>query len=934
MSLRLIAREREQEVLLAALEPGRGEARAVVLEGETGVGKTALWRQVIEAAPARGWHVCACAPASSEAGLSFAALGDLLDGELDSVLPVLPSPQRAALEVALLRRTGDDRTGVTDERLIGAATLSALRELARRRSLIVAIDDMQWVDTSSAAALGFALRRLREQSILVLATSRLEEPPLRMLDLDQMLGSDQVSRLRVAPLSLGGVHELLVSRLGLDTSRPTLVRLHALTRGNPFFALEIGRELIASGDEPSSDEPLPVPGSIRELVRVHLERLSTRTRVATLAVAALARPTRSILSRFDEHADAALDEAMAAGVLQLVGDRVRFAHPLFASIHYEQAPLVERRQTHARLSTIVDDPEERARHLALATVGADEAVAAQIDDAARSAGLRGAPRAAAELCDLAAGLTPGQAERARRSLSAAEYHRQAGSLELAGERASAALDIAGGAEMRARALAVLGTVAGDTDGITAGVSFYRQALSERGISRALRADLHHQLAWLCLVGADALAAERHARAMARLAKGSGLAVEAAAAATLGHVTVVRGRPVPKRLLERALILHAAVSRERPWAWLETSPAMLEGVVLLWAGELERAHGPLEDMHRAATEWGDPWLEMHTLAYLSSLETGLGRPRRGWELARRYLELATVADRTAQRSAALLSLATAATWLGRTDEAIESARCGMALAERTGHALYVLGHLTALGTAQLALDQPAAASGSLLRAWEIAQEGGIASPARYPVLAEAVEALVMIGDVDRAAALACEHQRIAQSLARPWVLALAARCGALVAEARGQDDAAIFGFEQALAEHQRQARPLEHARTLFSYGRCLRRGARKRGAREALQEALSLFESAEAERWVERTRVELGRIGGRRSTPSGTLSTTESEIARLVTAGRSNHEAAAEMQLSVRTIEWNLSRMYRKLGVRSRTELAAALDTRTDRQKSP
>jgi hypothetical protein len=117
---------------------------------------------------------------------------------------------------------------------------------------------------------------------------------------------------------------------------------------------------------------------------------------------------------------------------------------------------------------------------------------------------------------------------------------------------------------------------------------------------------------------------------------------------------------------------------------------------------------------------------------------------------------------------------------------------MALAERTGHALYVLGHLTALGTAQLSLEQPAAAAGSLLRAWEIAYQGGIASAARFPVLAEAVEALVMIGDVDGAAKLACEHQRIAQSLARPWVLALAARCGALVAVARGQDSAAVSG----------------------------------------------------------------------------------------------------------------------------------------------
>lgn len=924
-SEQLIARERELAVLLEALDSNPAGTRAVLLEGEAGVGKTALWRRVIEIASARGMRVLVSAPASSEARLPFAALGDLLDSELDAVAPTLPGRQRAAIELALLRHDGDAEPSGVDERLIGVATLSALRALAARGPLVVAIDDLQWVDASSASAVRFALRRLRDQPVLVLATTRLEGLPSGSFELERMLGGERVHRLRVGPLSLGGLHELLLDRLGLDAPRPTLVRLHGLTGGNAFFALEIGRELLASGGELTPDEPLPVPGSIRELVRIHLERLSPRARVTILAASAMARPTRSVLARFDAGADTSIDEAVAAGVLELAGERVRFAHPLFASIHYEQAPLVERRRTHLRLSTIVDDAEERVRHLALATAGVDERVASQLDEVACSAGLRGAPRAAAELCDLAARLTPAQTGRAARALAAAEYHRQAGALGHAGDRARDALRLAGTAETRARALAVLGTVAGDTDGVEAGVSFYDQALQERGLSRALRADLHHQLAWLCLVGADALSAERHARAMTRLAKGSGLAVEAAAAATLSHVTVVRGRPVPRRLLERALTLNSAVSRERPWAWAETSPAMLEGVVLLWAGELERARGPLESMHRAATEWGDPWLEMHALAYLSSVETGLGQPRRGWELACRYLELARLTDHEAQRSAALLIQAVAGGWFGRTDEVIAAAREGLALAERTGHRLYVLGHLSALGAVQLALDEPAAAAASLLRAWEVAQRGGIESLARFPVLAEAVEALVAIGEVDRAAVLSREHDRIAQALRRPWARALAARCQGLVADARGDEDAAAGMFEHALAEHRKQDRPLDHARTLFAYGRCLRRGRRKRAARETLEQALAIFTPAEAGQWVERTRRELGRIGGRRAAAPGRLTPTESAIARLVASGRTNHEVAAQLHLSARTVEWNLSKLYRKLGVRSRTELAAAAE---------
>lgn len=581
------------------------------------------------------------------------------------------------------------------------------------------------------------------------------------------------------------------------------------------------------------------------------------------------------------------------------------------------------------MSTLVADGEERVRHLALATVGVDEQVAAQLDEAARSAGLRGAPRAAAELSDLAARLTPTQAQRCGRVLAAAEYHRQAGSLVHAGDRARETLRVATDAETRARALAVLGTVGGDVDGIRAGISFYHRALQERGISHALRADLHHQLAWLCLVGADAVGAERHARAMLRLAKGTGLVAEAAAAATLSHVTVVRGLPVPRRLLERAMSLSAAVSRERPWAWSETSPTMLEGLALLWAGELEQARAPLEEMHRAATEQADPWLELHTLAYLSSLETGLGRPRRGWELARRYLELATVAGQPAQRSAALWPLAVSAGWLGRTDEAIEAAGDGLAIAEASGHMLYMIGHLSALGAVRLALGEPTAAAASLVRAWEIAQQGGIESQARFPLLADAVESLVAIGDVDRAATLVRHHERISQRLRRPWARALAARCKALVADARGDEALTDAAFQEALVQHASQNRPLEQARTLYALGTSLRRRRHKRAAREALEQALAIFEAAETRRWADQTRAALGRIGGRRAAATGTLSATEAAIARLVASGRTNREVAAALHLSARTVEWNLSKLYRKLGVRSRTELASALAANPD-----
>lgn len=920
----LIARDRELGVLLGALEGGQREARAVVLEGDAGVGKTALLRRALEVAPELGWRVSSCAPAVAEAHLAFAALGDLLDHELDAALAALPEPQRRALEIALLRREGDLGESEAARRLIGVATLGALRAAAASTPLVVAVDDLQWIDAASAQALRFALRRLRTEPILVLATRRLDWRAAGALELERMLGDERVVRMRVAPLTPGGLHELLRLRIGLVASRPTLIRLHKTTGGNPFYALAIGQELGERGVEPAADEPLPLPGSVRELIHARLSRLEPSTQKVLLAVAALARPTRSLLAQLGEGHDEALDQAIAAGVIELAGERVRFTHPLLAQVHYEQSPLAERRRLHARLSQIAETLEERARHLALATSGVDESVARQLDRAAREATHRGGHHAAAELSDLAARLTPPDGERGARVLAAAEYHRRAGNLGLAGDRARRVLEVAEEPGARTRALAVLGTVAGDTEGTDAASLLYRRALREPGALRELRADLHQKLGWISMLSADGIGAEQHARAMLRLSAGGDPAVEAEAAATLSLAIAVRGRPVRHDLLGRALALQRAVSSVRPWAWSETSPAVFEGLVLLWGGELEQAREPLERVHRAAVESADAWLEMHTLAYLSSLETHLGRPARGLELARRYLELASVSDQDAQRAGALWPLAVAAGWLGLVEEASAAAREGLALAQRTGHRLYVIGNLGALGLTELARGEAAAAVGPLSRAWELAHEGGIESPARFPVLADAVEGLVAVGERERARELAREQARIAATLGRPWVLALAARCEALTSAGNGDEAKAAAAYEHALREHARQERPLDHARTLLAYGSFLRRARHKRAAREVLEQALERFEAARAELWGARTRQELGRIGGRRASPSGELSATEAAIAKLVAAGGTNQEVAAALHISPRTVEWNLSKLYRKLGVRSRTELAQAI----------
>lgn len=447
--------------MLDAIEAPDDGSRAIVLEGEAGVGKTALWCRALDVAAERGWRILSSAPAGSEARLAFAALGDLLDLIVDDALPALPRPQRRGLEVALLRGDSDSAQDLVDERTIGVATLSALRVISARAPLVLAIDDLQWVDASSAAALRFALRRLRDEPVLVLATRRVEAGRSAPLELERTLGDERVQRLNVGPLSLGGVHELLVARLGFEASRSTLVRLQELAGGNPFYSLEIGRELIARGGEPAPDEALPVPGSVSGLVQTRLSRLSPAARTVLLAAAALARPTRAILSQVDEHADVGLDEALAAGLIR--------------------------------------------EALAVAT-------------------------------------EPG---------------------------------------VRTRALAVLGTVAGDKESVESATAHYRRALREPASPCELRADLHQKLAWLRLLGADAKGAERHARAMLGLADGNDPTAKAAAAATVSLVLAARARPVLTGFQNQ--VRSSAGASEQPWAWSEIGPAALQGVVLLWAG---------------------------------------------------------------------------------------------------------------------------------------------------------------------------------------------------------------------------------------------------------------------------------------------------------------------------------------------------------------
>ncbi len=346
--------------------------------------------------------------------------------------------------------------------------------LAEKRPLVLAVDDIHWVDASSASALAFALRRLRSERILLLFARRLDESGEGPA-LEEALDADAVERLRVGPLSIGAIHALLQRRLGRPFARPTLRRLHEISGGNPFYALELARELGSAGSTVDSLEPFPVPETLERLVGTRLGGLEGATREALLLVAAHGRPSPALLAAAGISPNT-LEPAFAAQVVELSTDEIRFTHPLLSSVLYQEASDEERRGAHGRLATVVDDPVERARHLALASDGPDEDVAAILERPQSFAEPR-CERRGGRARRVALRLTPLDAseDRDRRTIAAARAHFDAGDPRRA---RALALELLARppAGQRAEALVLLSDIEGGSGRFERSIELRREAL--------------------------------------------------------------------------------------------------------------------------------------------------------------------------------------------------------------------------------------------------------------------------------------------------------------------------------------------------------------------------------------------------------------------------------------------------------------------------
>lgn len=911
-----------RETELAAIERFVGDVAAgplgLLIEGEAGIGKTTLWDRAVSSARARSYRVLVCRPTGSEARLSFAALGDLLSELPEEVAPVLPEPQRRALDVALLRAEVMGRP--PDRRAVSLAVLGVLREASRAAPLLVAVDDLQWIDTPSARVLEFVLRRLRSEPIGLIASLRSERRggPLPIEVESAMDG--RLVRLGLGPLSVGALHHVLRARLGVSIGRSTLIRLHRASGGNPFFALEIARALDLESPDGGS-APLPVPDNLRRLVLNRLGRLPEDVRETLFVAASLDHPTLALVEQArGRRSD--LRRAIESGIVEIEGERIGFTHPLLSSVLSSAYPASEHRRVHRRLAEIVDEPEQRARHLALAAERADPAVADALDAAAGAARARGAPDAAAELGELADRLTPSdrQDDRRRRAVQAAEDRFTAGDATRAGALLRGVVETLPPGPERADALGRLARVEYHSRGFEVAAALLRQALGEAGKDARLRAVMHYGLSFVCANLGDTFGAEAHAQDALRLARGLDepiLLAHVLAAAALARF--LRGGGIPRPEIERSLSLEV----RPPDLPVELRPAVMGGRLLGWAGELDEGRRLLEPALRLSQDRGEEDGVAIIAFYLAELECWAGRMREARSHARTASEAARLVGNDALRTYVLHVSGLMQALAGDVRAARATAREGLGLARRVGARPGLLFHRSLLGFIELSVGDHAAAHEHLAPLAEAVERFGIEEPTVVRFVPDEVEALVALGRLDEAEPLVRGLQERGRTLDRPWAIATGARCRALMLAAEGRLEEAASELDRALEEHERLPVPFELARTLLLRGAVERRLRRKLPARHHLGQALAIFEGLGTPLWAARARGEIARIGGRRSSPAE-LTETERRVAELVATGMTNRQVAGALFMSPHTVDANLRRVYRKLGIRSRTELARAL----------
>ncbi|GAA3438471.1 helix-turn-helix transcriptional regulator [Kutzneria kofuensis] len=895
---------------------------SVLFCGPAGIGKSTLLGALAGEPAPGGGTVLRCAPAESDRRLPFVCLIDLLADVSDDVLATLPAPLRAALDAALLR--GEHPTSDQSRLGVRLAVLQVLQLLSDCAPVTLVIDDLQWVDRPSAEVLAFVARRLTGDRLHVLAAERVPdgEQPLH-----RHLCPPNIAELPVPPLTPRDVARLLLRDNGVLLPHGSVLQIHQLADGNPFYALELGRAVLRSGVPESPGRPLPVPRRLRALLLDRLGELSDRAQATLLLASAATRPSLTLL-RAAGHPDAAADLVAAERCDLAVADDdgiVRFRHPLIRAAIYAEAASHRRIDAHARLADVVAEPVERARHLALAKPHEDESVAATLMAAAASARRRGAPVTAAELAAMAADRTPWDSQqlRSERRLVAAEHACDAGLRAEARTAAESVLADARCPRLRVRARLVLLRNAGQA--LHDLGPLIDDGLADAAGDPGLEAPLRMWLAGRALLGGDTDEAAEQAARSAELATLAGDASTAVRALTrLAHLQSLRGDPSAAETVAQAIEIVERNPHAESWE-LERHQAVTE----LHDGDLQRAEQRLLSLLRKVEETAAVEDTVAIMVTLAEVQSRAGQCRRAVDTARRAMSLFSEAGVSCPP--ALYAAALAEANGGSVEAAVEYAERGARESEADGDQLYLMRNLAVLGQVQLTTGDAAAAVETLCRVSEIGRRMDIRDPAVVRWYADLAEALVATGSLEDARELIDQTSKQALDFGRHTVSANLERAAALLAVASGLPNDGVARL-RAVADGQAG---LDRARTLIALAGVERRCRRRAASRAALSEAYDICVAVAATPWAERVREDLDRTGASaRADHAVALTVAEQRVAELVRAGSTNREVAAVLFISVKTVEATLSRIYRKVGVRSRTELVRAMDVPVPQAREP
>jgi DNA-binding CsgD family transcriptional regulator len=902
----LVGRGYERERVDALLSAARqGTSGTLVIGGDAGIGKSALLDYA--RLRARGMTELRASGVEIETDLAFAGLTELL-GTVFSEIRDLPSPQRDALHSALALRAEP-----ANPLAVRVALLMLFAALAERAPVLVTVDDAHWLDESSLGALAFAARRCVAERVAFVVAARGHE--------SGAFGFDAAEKLVLTGLKDDEARELLAGRTGLN--RRAADALVDAAAGNPLALLELPDVVDARsvGDDMT---PLPVGPRVSQALHDRLDQLPESTRLAVGVVAAEgALGYDRLVSAFRVLglAEDVLIPAERAGMVTIVSDRVQLQHPLLRSVGYHSLSGPDRRRVHAALAQVFARPTDLERsvwHRAAATIEVDEDVARALEEVAIAAEHRGAVATAAHGFARAASLTPNDDDRARRLLASGERWDAAGQWDAALAQLEEASAYALDPGLQADIAGSRGRLEVYRSGPEKGAQFFVEAadrIERDDPGRATRLLTYAVNAATFSADADQAAALAE-RAEACGARAGGIHTIEAAFAQV-HAGLVSADPTvsdtlaPLEALADALMDSDLEDAEHVFGVVVFAELVLES----W----DRAQVLLDLMVRRARETGRLFLYAFASTVQAELECRRGRWTDAYATATNELWDAPAGYPAA--TAWLLAVqARAAGGLGLDAEAEATGRAAFAAAAESGTHAIEAWSAAALGFLELGRQRPQAAIEHLERVAAIMDRGKIVEPGVLWWASDLVEAYWRVGAIGEARRRLEHYAAQVEASARIAPRAFASRCAGLLAS---NGDEAESAFADALKWHERIDTPFERARTLLCLGE-RRQAFSHNGAVESLRDAIAAFESVGAKPWVVHTRRLLGVDGT--TTEAAPLTRQERQVATLVGQGATNREAAEQLFLSPRTIDFHLRNIYKKVGVRSRTELAVHMSS--------